>query len=516
MRTADPTLDWQRTSPAAVVFFLARSARQIIGPGLPALAGLLAWFSTVDDVQWDWLVAAVIGLGVIAVGVAILSYLRFRFRIIEDRILVRSGIFHREEISVEFDRVQNINIREPFYMRPFRLALFSIDTAGSGSKEITLGGIAKPVANALRETILGSARSPQAEQEVSPSHVGSPRLLLARNARDIAIYGLTINFLFWIVIALGASFGAYDFTERLFLWLAAHINVQDLLSAVGLGSGGIVAMLLVTGLTLLILLLLPLASVVGALLRHYGYRLTVDGETYRRSSGLLSRQDESLQRHKIQALVWKQNFVARLFARTNLQLRIVSAGSGVQGLEQGQLPSATRPRFLVPSLHPDEVRALTADFLPGCEADKVVFSPVDRRRFISKNLLLGWLPPILGISVVPTLFVNWTFALLLPVALGAAWLILHQIWKRLGYGVVGEYGFIRSGFIGSATTVFALYKVQRIDLRQTPHQRRAGFATLTIHLASHSLTVPYMPVADAEWFRDLVLYYVESTRRPWY
>lgn len=94
-------------------------------------------------------------------------------------------------------------------MQPFGLVLLSIDTAGSKSKEITLGGIRKPLA----------------------------------------------------------------------LFIAA-------------------------------LLLLPLISVVGALLRYHDYHLTVDGETYRRNSGLLSRHDESMKQHKIQAVVWKQNFGA--------------------------------------------------------------------------------------------------------------------------------------------------------------------------------------------------------------
>jgi len=205
-----------------------------------------------------------------------------------------------------------------------------------------------------------------------------------------------------------------------------------------------------------------------------------------------------------------------MLARTNLQLRIVSAGTGARNALQGQLPSAPKPRFLVPSLHPHEVIELTAGFLPGCEADRAVFSSVDRRRYISKTLLLSWLPRILVILAVLTMSVDWTFSLLLPVALAGAWPVVYQIWRKLGYGVVGEYGFVRSGFIGSVTTVFALYKVQRIDLRQTPHQRRAGLATLTIHLASHSLTVPYMPVADAARFRDLALYYIESTQRSWY
>ena len=82
--------------------------------------------------------------------------------------------------------------------------------------------------------------------------------------------------------------------------------------------------------------------------------------------------------------------------------------------------------------------------------------------------------------------------------------------------MVGKFGFVRTGFIGRKTTVFPLFKVQKVDISQTPGQRRKGLAHLTIHLASHSLKVPYMPAIDAFRMRDLILYYVESTNRPWY
>ena len=124
-------------------------------------------------------------------------------------------------------------------------------------------------------------------------------------------------------------------------------------------------------------------------------------------------------------------------------------------------------------------------------------------------------PALLAMSI-PSIIVSPLF--LTPALIGilVLWPILHQTWKRLAYGVVGGYGFIRRGFIGSNVTQFPLFKVQRIDLRQTHWQRRAGFARLHIHLASHSLEVPHMPVEDARRFRDLALYHAESSKAAWF
>ena len=512
MAKAETGLHWQRTSPVAVVFFISRMVRQFVAQALPSMAVLLGLVAA-TDLQLSSILWGALALGVVGVVAAVLSYLRFRFCITDDRVLVRSGVVHKEELIVEFNRIQNITIKEPFYMRPFGLALLSIDTAGSRGKEITLGGIAKPLARALRETILSEQRPVTGDNIDEPVCEIEPTLLLARSRRDIVIYGLTANFLLWIAIAFGAAGSTYDFWEDLFLWLGKRVKIEDLMMAVQSDANAVIGVLMIIGLVLAVVLLLPLISVIGALLRHYGYRLTVDGETYRKISGLLSRHDESMKRHKIQAVVWKQNFVARWFRRINIQLRVASAGSGK---DSGMWPGGSKSTFLIPALHPSEAINLTAEFLPDCQPDQVAFSSVDRRRYIIKFLGLRWLPPIVGVSIIPSILVSWKFALAIPVAVGFAWLIVHQIWKKLGYGIVGEYGFIRSGFVGTQITVFPLFKVQRIDIRQTPFQKSAGLANLTIHLASHSLTVPYLRMQDAGRFRNLALYYVESTDRPWY
>ena len=107
---------------------------------------------------------------------------------------------------------------------------------------------------------------------------------------------------------------------------------------------------------------------------------------------------------------------------------------------------------------------------------------------------------------------------LAPVAVvsGLVALISGQVSKRYGLAVDGDQGFLRQGFIGQVITVFPMYKVQRVDIRQTPLQERSGRAHLTVHLASHSLSLPYVPLETAQRFRDLALYRAETTRKRWY
>ena len=301
MTAIDPRLDWQRTSPMAVIFYIAKFANQVVTNGLPAVAGLLAVAATGDDGHWTRILLGILALASLGLIGSVLSYLRFRFRIVDDRILVHSGVLHREELDIEFNRVQNISIREPFYMRPFGLALLGIDTAGSGKKEIVLGGIKKPLAQSLRETILGARRLPESPDIETPGEAREPGLLLTRSTRDIVIYGMTVNFLLWVAILFGALSG---YMEEIFGQLVDLSSIKTFLAAAQDNHGAIVTVLTGIALMALVFFTFSLIGVAGALIRHHGYRLTVDDETYRKTSGLLSRHDESLKQHKIQAVVW--------------------------------------------------------------------------------------------------------------------------------------------------------------------------------------------------------------------
>jgi len=345
------------------------------------------------------------------------------------------------------------------------------------------------------------------------SKTGSaPSLLLSRSGKDIVIYGLTVNFLLWFAIAVGAFFGAQGVAEEVFTWIGSRVQAEDVIAAAQNSGGFFGPMLLLGGVVFVVLLLLSMISVLGALFRHYGYVLSVDGETYRKTSGLLTRHDESMKRHKIQAIVLRQNFVARYFKRINMQLRVASAGSGT---ESGQLPTGPKTTFMVPALHAFELSELSTEFFPDCDVASAGFSRIDRRRFTTVLLALMAIP-VLSVTSVLSIFLSWKFISIVPIVLGIAWLAISRYWRKAGYAVVGDYGFVRRGFIGTETTLFPLFKVQRIDIRQTPGQRRKGLAHLSIHLASHSLKVPYVRIEDAEKFRDIALYNVESSNQAWY
>lgn len=510
MTNADRHDGWHRISPLSILFFVLNFVRQV---GFQALPGLVVAWAAISrsDSGSGWVVSAALAILVLLLGYGLLSYLRFRYRLRSDRLVLRRGVLHREELDIEFDRIQNINIREPFYMRPFGLAVLSIDTAGSAGREVQLAGVQRALAIDIRHTILEAAdRSNDAPGNAAEEPAaGHDDTLVALTRRDVLIYGLTANFMLWVAIAMGAVFGSGDVTEDTIGWLWQRVRLDQAAETLQRDIGIVLFSLMAAG---LVLVILPTISMLGALFRYDGFRLTRKGDTFRKSSGLLTRHDESLRQHKIQAVVWKQNIMARLFRRFTLQLRQASAGTAV---DTGQLPQGGKAPFVVPALRRELAERLTGVFLPGSRPGQARFTGIARTRFIVINLCWVLVPLTatfgsLALLVDPRFISAWVIGVLL------AWLILSRIAGRFGFAVDGDFGEFRQGFIGHQITVFPLFKVQRVDIRQTPLQHRRDIAHLTVHLASHSLTLPYMNMGDARRFRDLALYHAESTRQKWF
>ena len=298
--------DWQRISPAAIIDLLVTAVRQGALQALPGLAVLYAGAASSDRFELRQVIVALL---VVGVGWTVLSWLRFGYRVVGDRIEVRKGVLHRETLKVDFDRIQNVSVQEPFYLRPFGQAVVSIDTAGSSGKEIRLPGLPLQSARALREQLVSArqaahqatdAEQTDALEAADPSTAGEELLRLTR--RDVVIAGLTANFMLWAAIAVGAVFGAGDVTENLLTGAMERLRIDEAADAIRSEGGNLLLAGVTTGVVLLAIVLLPLLSVIGALFRYDGYRLSVDGDRFRRTSGLLSRHDDSVRQHKIQGV----------------------------------------------------------------------------------------------------------------------------------------------------------------------------------------------------------------------
>ncbi|SJZ93483.1 PH domain-containing protein [Novilysobacter spongiicola] len=146
----------------------------------------------------------------------------------------------------------------------------------------------------------------------------------------------------------------------------------------------------------------------------------------------------------------------------------------------------------------------------GAETDDVAWQPLPPRSRLL--FLIGLVPPpalggaITGFFLASALDSRWTGAvagLLLGGAFGL-WLALkqyrHTTWRLDPQGLA-----LRRGRLWQRETRVPMTRVQHLDIKRGPLQRRRGLSTLIVHTAGtrHSaVTVPHLDADDAERLRD--------------
>ena len=109
--------------------------------------------------SWSTAEIARIASVIVAVlaGVLALSQLwwsRIGFRLGEDEVEMRSGLISTKVRATRYNRIQAVDIIEPFAPRLFGLAAVRVEAAGGSDSAIEIGYVSRSEADALRRELL--------------------------------------------------------------------------------------------------------------------------------------------------------------------------------------------------------------------------------------------------------------------------------------------------------------------------------------------------------------------------
>lgn len=494
-------VQWRRLEPIALLVYFIKFLHTFVMNALPGLLPGFVWLGTLENNKKLFFFGILAFIVLIAIIFSFLSYLRFRYTFDQDKVRVKRGIFNRENLSMEYARVQTINIREPFYTRFLGVVVVGVDTAGSAGKEVTLAAVPKEIAETFRRRVAAQHQShtpPVATESESDTTEETEygRVLHRVQTPDLLRYGLSqINLLF-VAILFGfiSQFDDGFWAKVKPEWL---LEMIDQAATLGLISK------IVLGLAVLVFafLLLWVFSVATAFLKYHKYVLYYDGTRFVYRAGLVNVHQKSIKHSRVQSLVITQNALSRIFGRVHLVVKVISAG------EQGQnaVEAISGKRFVIPAITVAQACELARHFLPDAKLEDMTFTRPDRaypRRIIRWIFLLFWIP----VTILLAILAPW-WTLLIPTAVfGLLSLIQFQSYRRDGIALLSHTGAIRSGFIGTSWALFEQRRPHRVDLRQSPGQRRKNLASLQIFLGSHVLQMPWIPLSMAQDIRDILLY----------
>lgn len=123
----DDDAGWQRLHPATLALAIVE-----LGPRslqfLPAVAALGFTGNRV------WIVPALGASLLVSLLIAWFQWLRFRFRVGDDEIVIESGVLSRQHRTIPFDRIQDVSIEQGLVSRALGIAKVGFET-GAGGKE---------------------------------------------------------------------------------------------------------------------------------------------------------------------------------------------------------------------------------------------------------------------------------------------------------------------------------------------------------------------------------------------
>jgi putative membrane protein len=434
----------RRTSPLIVLVHTAtfRQARQFVPAVIPiiAAAGLNGGRTTV--------VSLVVGVTLLSLGTAALSWWRFSYADGPSSVVVTRGLLSRSVRTVPNDRIRGVEVEAPPLHRVFGLVRVRIDAAAGVAdkdEELVVDGVSRGEGDRLRTAVLTHRQAP-APEAPRPHEEEFGRF----DNRWLLYAPLVGSYLALPLAAVGALFRlAQELPENL------RPNLDDAASA-SVRS-------VVIGLVGAVLVLLG-GSVVGAAIVNWGFRLVRRGGSLIAVRGLITRRHTELEIDRIRGATIAEGAGMRLVRAARVNALVTGLGD------------AARRGQLLPLGPRSEAWLLTHRIVaePG---PLLAHPPAARRRRIVRATLAGGVVTAGGL--VATALAGWVWLLVTGlVLLGLGVPLGLGRYASLGHAAGPRSFSVRSGWLSREHAVLQRRAVVAWQVRQSFFQRRNGLATM--------------------------------------
>jgi putative membrane protein len=445
---------------------------------LLALPAALAFTSRVGLTGALYLAA---GLALVLLVFKWIAWRCFRYGISGSEIVIESGVLSRNRRSIPFDRIQDVDIERSFLARLFGLAKVRIETGAGGKDEGLLDSVSIGEAHALREAVRAGRAGPAPAAEAAAEPLPAGRIVFAMDLPRLLLFGL-FSFSLVYIAGLFALLQTFDRFLPFDIYDPARwIGLVDDYLPQRWTFGAIAAVLLLAAALGIV------AGVLRTVSRDHGFRLTLEGDRFRRERGLFTRSEVVIARRRVQLAQVTSGPLRGLFGWAGLSFQTLGAGSDRSG-QQSAAPFATG----------EEIGAVLGEAPPLRRPPPPDLAMVSKRHIL-RSAAAKLAPALLGIAALsvwarPAL---WLLALLPLLALAAA---IERRFHR--YAISGDLLFVARGVWRRRLWIVPLARIQSLGLARGPIQRRMGLATLSIDTAGASLLnaprIVDLRAADAE------------------
>ncbi|MEM6801536.1 MAG: PH domain-containing protein [Bacteroidota bacterium] len=437
---------------------------------------------------------------------SVIAYFRFFYYTERGELIIEKGVFQKTRLNIPFERIQTINFNQNILHQILRVYEVKIDTAGSAGTELSIEALDKETAEAIRNYVLkeraGIIQEKAALEEgeegaAVETKIEKDKLLFQRSERELLKIGISENHVQTFFIILGFLFGILNFGDDLFdfdYWEIYDETLEML--------GGIFTTVVIS-LSIVLLILTIIVSLVRTVIRFHRLSVYESQSGFKIVAGLFNRKEQAAPFQKIQFMQWTVNpLQKRMDFRT---IRLYQASS---------LAVAKAKALPIPGSSLSNLEAILTHIFPEHDRQGYQIEHISPKIIGRRVLYFGGIPALLlllqaifsgsiGLYVLAALWIPFI------------WLMARRYYERYEIYMNEKLMEIHSGLFGRKYTLLRLFKVQAVELVQSPYQRRKELANMELHTAAGVVKIPYLPLSQAQEIRDYILYEVEREDREW-
>ena len=438
-------------------------------------------------------------VGIVLVGILVTSiiyHFYYSFWVSDEHLHIQKGWLRRKKVTIPLDRIQSMNMEQTLIHRITGTSGLTMETAGTSGAEGKMGALSIPVAEALRDRIFKTKATLIEGDEVVPEskEIPSENVLFTFDFLDCFLAGLGQNHLRTVGVVFAVAIGFWDDLQPFF-----KVMPEETLEQAGQVVQSITTLLILAAIGGLAVII---ASIIRIILQYADLAVYHDGHRFRIHSGLITIRELAVSGQKLQRVSWSQNPLQRLLRRyqINFNQAVPEEGRGQENV-------------MIPGVNVQQLKSILALVFTEENQKNGVWGRVDAHYFYPRWIWLGLAPGILG-SIF--LYVNQPAFLIL----GLVWplwmaIVSRQYVKRVRWMLNRDLLIVRTGWLVREFTLLPQYKVQGVQLRQSPIQRRWDCYSMDLNTASGEVSIPWMRGEDAHRLRHALLYRIESDDRKW-
>jgi len=418
----------------------------------------------------------------------------------EDNTLIyESGIISKKRVTIPFSKINTIDMGRNLFQRLFGTCRLKVDTGAidNGTEKKAEMNIVFSLKDAeeFRRYIMN--RSAQDEQELRQAGATAisdagiePRWAAQARFSDFLMYGLTSSGLWKVFCSLMVAIAFLSELSTDILESAADVIMpyaEDFWSLLS-GSGLVLLVLYIIGLTIVLSLISNLLTVVYAAIRYYGFRVAREGGNVVVRYGLISLKNYTIQAENVHAIVVKQNLFQQIIGRCSVEM--ISIGYGNEENETN---------LLFPIIQKKKLGWLIETLLPEYSLSVESYKPEKRSiRFMIVRPIL-WMTAFFAavlavLSVLMDSIVIFVIAAVFLLAIIAAEGVLK--YRNTALGCDGKVMLARVGGIRCITHLIRVDAVQSIAATSGIFQRPRKVANYQIDFHAPAMRnialVPHM------------------------